>query len=73
MTFFSNSSFAASLTELGGELGYKYLSLIDLSDFREVLCDSVLDDPAKNGDDPTARLLPGCEDVPLIEIRAFDS
>jgi hypothetical protein len=72
MTVFSNASFAVSLPELGGELIYKYLSLIDLSDFREALFESAPDEPAKNGDDPEGRVLPGCEDVLLIDIRAFD-
>jgi hypothetical protein len=67
---FSRPSITASRPRPGGELGYKCLSLIDQRDFRDVPRDSVLDEPPKNGDDPTARLLLGCEDLLLIDTRA---
>ncbi len=52
-----------------GEPGYRCLPFVDHSDLRDVPLDSVLDDPPKKGDDPTARLLLGCDDLLLLDIR----
>src|SRR5450432_3103798 len=53
-----------------GEGGYRYFSLMDFNDFLEVPRGPVLDDPAKKGDDPTARLLTGRENPLLRDNRA---